>query len=669
MQSKSCLACDKIFKDVNRSAYPCEGQMVALPAQDLESEFTVMKQRSDNSKSVRNDITRHSIIGRYCPPNSAIDARDCAEAMQAALQSPLPVITASAPDFALATTGASHAIAGGGIAVIAGRPHFRDPDLAESAQLQGNGAALASGFERYSHDVFKHLCGSFCCVIVDTQAERVLLGIDRLGQHSMYYHASAATLAFGSSAGGALVGTESATQLLDQGVYNYVYFHMVPSPGTVYQGLRKLPSAHYLDYQNGEVRLVNYWCPRFSDSVDTQSFAALSEQLRSKLRASVRNCLPGSGKVGAFLSGGLDSSTVTGMFAELSDSKVNAYSIGFAAEGYDEMAYARITAKHFGVELNEYYVTPEDVVAALPTIATSYDEPFGNSSALPAYFCAKMAVENGVDTLLAGDGGDEFFGGNERYLKQRVFEHYAKVPGLLRKGLIEPLVKLTPSGLPLVSKAESYIAQANTPLPDRLQSYNFLHRHAAAEIFCDDILKNVDEALPLNLLRSIYHRPEPASSLNQMLYLDWQITLADNDLRKVSHMCALAGVDVAYPMLDDELVEFSCRVPSEWKIKGQDLRHFYKESLKGWLPRETIEKTKQGFGLPFGVWMRTYQPLRELAYDNLLKLKSRGLIRPEFIDKAIEMHQSQHAAYYGELVWILTVFELWMQGHAVSDAA
>lgn len=638
--------------------------MVALRALNLVSEFTVMKQRSDNNYSVSSGFTRHSIIGRYCPPNSSIHAADCVDAMQQALQSGLPVISESASAFALATTGCTHPLTHGGIVSIVGRPHFRDPQLAELAQLQGFGAALASGFEKYSHDVFKRLFGSFCCVIVDTQAQRVLIGIDRLGQHSMYYHANDEVLAFGSTAKEALVGTESEAQLLDQGVYNYVYFHMVPSPGTVYSGLSKMPSAHYLEYQSGETRLVNYWCPRFSDAIENQSFESLSGQLHSKLRSSVQRCLPDSGKVGAFLSGGLDSSTVTGVLAELSDGNAAAYSIGFAAEGYDEMAFARISAKHFGVELNEYYVTPEDVVDALPAIANSYDEPFGNSSALPAYFCAKMAAENGVDTLLAGDGGDEFFGGNERYLKQRVFEHYGKIPTFLRKGLIEPLVNGIPSGVPLASKAESYIEQANTPLPDRLQSYNFLHRHAAAEIFSQDILKHVDEALPLNLLRSIYHRPEPASSLNRMLYLDWQITLADNDLRKVSHMCALAGVDVAYPMLDDELVEFSCTVPSAWKIKGNDLRHFYKESLKNWLPRETIEKTKQGFGLPFGVWMRTYQPLREMAYDNLLKLKSRDLIRPAFIDKAIEMHQSQHAAYYGELVWILTVFELWMQGHS-----
>ena len=206
------------------------------------------------------------------------------------------------------------------------------------------------------------------------------------------------------------------------------------------------------------------------------------------------------------------------------------------------------------------------------------------------------------------------------------------------------------------------------PLPDRLQSYNFLHQHAASEIFSDAFLAEVNPESPLDLLRSIYHRPTQASDLNRMLYLDWQITLADNDLRKVSHMCALAGVDVAYPMLDDALVEFSCQVPSDWKIKGTDLRHFYKQALKDWLPQETISKNKQGFGLPFGIWMQTYKPLREMAYDSLLKLKKRGFIRPEFIDKTIKMHQSEHAAYYGELVWIFTVFELWIEGHSESIA-
>ena len=233
----------------------------------------------------------------------------------------------------------------------------------------------------------------------------------------------------------------------------------------------------------------------------------------------------------------------------------------------------------------------------------------------------------------------------------------------MRRGLIEPVTRKLPQGFPLASKANSYLDQANTPLPDRLQSYNFLHRHQPNEIFTDDFLRQVDVSAPIALQRHTYQLPEKAETLNRMLYLDWQYTLADNDLRKVSHMCALAGIDVSYPMLDDNLIAFSCSIPSAWKIKGKDLRHFYKQALTGWLPNETIHKKKQGFGLPFGVWMETHKPLQEMAYDSLLRLKRRGYLRPEFIDHAIELHRNHHAAYYGELVWILTVLELWMDKH------
>ena len=148
-----------------------------------------------------------------------------------------------------------------------------------------------------------------------------------------------------------------------------------------------------------------------------------------------------------------------------------------------------------------------------------------------------------------------------------------------------------------------------------------------------------------------------------MLYLDWQFTLADNDLRKVSHMCALAGVEVAYPMLDDSLLTLAGEIPDEWKLKGQQLRYFYKKALTNWLPQETITKKKQGFGLPFGVWMQTHKPLQEMAYDSLVKLKSRPYFKAEFLDKLIKLHREGHAAYYGELIWILTVLELWLERH------
>ncbi len=351
------------------------------------------------------------------------------------------------------------------------------------------------------------------------------------------------------------------------------------------------------------------------------------------------------------------------MMSEVAEREVEAFSIGFAAEGYDEMPYARITAKHFGVKLHEYYVTPEDVVEALPKVAISYDEPFGNSSALPAYFCAKFAKENGIDRLLAGDGGDELFAGNERYAKQAIFQAYYHLPEWARQRILEPLANILPNSPQIFSKIQSYITQANIPLPDRLQTYNFLHRHNPTEIFSADFLAGVDCNIPLAYQRSTYHSLDNASALSRMLYLDWQYTLADNDLRKVSHMCAMAGIEVAYPMLDDELVSFSCRIPDKWKLENQKLRHFFKESLRDWLPRETINKKKQGFGLPFGIWMRTHRPLQELAYDSLTSLKNRHYFNAEFIDHVIALHRHGHASYYGELVWILTILELWMTEH------
>lgn len=600
------------------------------------------------SKNIAKDFARHTLQGWYSRVGAPSEGH-------------LPVVLTDGHSYGLATSGTTQELPSGGGVVIVGRPLFRNSALAGVARKAGAAAAVAQGYAEYSQDIFSHLYGSFCCAIVDASANRTLIGIDRLGQHSLYYTQIADGLLFGSSAHSVLTQDKRKHALLSQGLYNYLYFHMVPGPGSVYQDLKKLQAAHYLEFQGGQSRIVNYWHPEFTESTKDDT-ASLSHQLMQTMREAVENCLPESGKIGSFLSGGLDSSTVTGLLAEASNREAEAFSIGFSAEGYDEMAFARITAKHFGVKLNEYYVTPEDVVEALPFIATSYDEPFGNSSALPAYFCAKMAAEHNVSTLLAGDGGDEIFAGNERYIKQRAFQHYHKVPGVLRKGLLEPIIRNLPGAIPLASKARSYIAQANTPLPDRLQSYNFLHRHAASDIFAESFLAEVNVGQPLELLRSIYHRPEDATELNRMLYLDWQITLADNDLRKVSHMCDLAGVEVVYPMLDDALVEFSAIVPSALKIHGGDLRHFFKQTTQSWLPEATINKSKQGFGLPFGVWMQSYEPLRELAYDNLLSLKKREFIKPDFIDETIRMHQSEHAAYYGELVWIFTVFELWMQG-------
>jgi asparagine synthase (glutamine-hydrolysing) len=329
------------------------------------------------------------------------------------------------------------------------------------------------------------------------------------------------------------------------------------------------------------------------------------------------------------------------------------------------MEFARIASRRFATKPLEYYVTPEDVLRTLPQVAAAFSEPFGNSSAAAVYHCARIAREHGISMLLAGDGGDELFGGNERYAKQLVFERYGRVPATLRRRLLEPAIaaaaRVTTS-FP-IGKAQSYIEQATVPLPDRLQHYNFLHRHEPAEVFAPDLLAQVDLPSPLRQLREEYSVPETRSAVNRMLFMDWKFTLHDNDLVKVNTMCALAGIEVEYPMLDSAVVDLSLRIPAQWKVHNGELRWFYKRAMSGFLPDEILNKTKHGFGLPFGVWTRTHEGLRKQSQEALASLATRGYFSSQFLRDALRLHRESHASFYGELVWILTVLELWFQAH------
>ncbi len=568
---------------------------------------------------------------------------------------------------AMASTNSVFSLGEQGMVSIAGSPEWQTPELAEEAVRGGDAAALALAWGQYGRALLEHLRGAYSFAIVDTEKDTFLAGIDRMGLHTLYYNTDSRLLCFGSTATAVLAQCSAEHLLSTQGIYDYFYFHMVPAPATAFSGIKKLPPAHCVEIVAGKENVFRYWTPPFTIRRQKDS-ASAKLQLKERLRSAVKDCISSSDNVGTFLSGGLDSSTVTGMLAEVSGSDHPAYAIGFDQEGYDEMEFARNTARHFGVPLEEYYVTPKDVLDALPLIATSYDEPFGNSSALPAYFVGKRAKEDGIDCLLAGDGGDEIFAGNERYAKQQVFGHYERVPRILREGLLKPAISKLPESLKLIAKARSYIQQAEVPLPDRLQTYNYLNRLGPAEIFSREFLDNVNTQEPLELQRETFHAVAAASELDRMLYLDWQYTLADNDLRKVSRMCAVAGVDVRYPMLDEDLVAFSCEIPDDWKLRRGDLRHFYKSALTGWLPEETINKKKQGFGLPFGHWMQSYKPLNEMANESLLRLRKRGYFRDDFLDRLLKLHREEHAAYYGEFIWILTVFDLWLEGRRDSTA-
>jgi asparagine synthase (glutamine-hydrolysing) len=276
-----------------------------------------------------------------------------------------------------------------------------------------------------------------------------------------------------------------------------------------------------------------------------------------------------------------------------------------------------------------------------------------------------MAKADGVQRLFGGDGGDELFGGNERYAKQHVFELYERVPRLVRKALLEPAVFNFPGGerVRLLRKARSYIEQASLGMPARLETYNLLGRYGPQQVFTDDFLAAADIGNPIATLERNYGRSEARSLINRMLALDLQITLADNDLPKVMKACELAGVEVAFPFLNDQVVAFSARLTPQQKLNGTQLRWFFKEALRGFLPDAIISKQKHGFGLPFGVWLQQHQALQQLAADSLSDLKSRKVVRGEFIEQLVGTHLKEHAGYHGTMVWVLMMLEQWFRAH------
>ncbi|WKJ91522.1 asparagine synthase C-terminal domain-containing protein [Methylomonas montana] len=499
-------------------------------------------------------------------------------------------------------------------------------------------------------------------VLIDFERQRLVLATDPIGLSHIYYAEIEDGVVFGSSADFVVRHPQVSNAIRPQAIFDYIYLSHCPSPGTIYQQVKKLEGGQCLIYQNGQLSIKRYWLPEFTEQ--TCDLRQAGQELQQALIDAVRGMVDTEEYTGAFLSGGLDSSSVAGALAKVFPGKAKTFSMGFKVEGYDEIEYANLAVQHFKTRQHEYYVTPEDTVNAVPAIAAYYDEPFGNSSALAAYYCAKLAKEHGVNRLLAGDGGDEIFAGNERYAKQMLFDNYHRLPSFVSAGL-EAVLNSLPNALAkqkLPFKAKRYIEQANAAMPDRLQDYNFLHRHAAADIFQADFLAQIDTGVPLQQLRDTYHRPENVSTLNRMLYMDWKSTLHDNDLVKVNRMCEMAGVEVCYPLLDRRMIDLSCRIPSHDKLRGQKLRWFYKQAMADFLPERIINKPKHGFGLPFGVWLRDHQPLKELAYGAIQGLKKRGFFKPEFLDHAIHMHQTIHAAYYGELIWILMMLELWFVG-------
>lgn len=524
--------------------------------------------------------------------------------------------------------------------------------------------SLAVLYQAHGLSFVRFLEGNFSFAIWDAQNRRLILGVDRFCGKNLYWSQEGNALLFASRAGAVKEARTSECAVNEAALMQFLILSVVPAPLSIYRGIERLQPGHMLVFEQGEVRQQCYWDLAYPET-QGKNEEYWAEQVREGIRAAVgrtqSGCLPQ--RTGAYLSGGTDSSSVVAFMSERHP-KVNTFSIAFAESRYSEIEYARTTAAAFNTQHHEKFITAEDAERAISKIISYYDEPFANSSAVGGYYCALMAREAGMTTLLAGDGGDEIFAGNERYATDKRFQIYHMVPRWLRSGLIEPITNLLPNE-GTVSLPKRYIRRANIPNPRRVISYGVFLSNPPEEIFEGEFLHSFPPAEWLSIAERHHQTGNPRSELNRMMYTDVKITLGDNDLRKVAGTAELAGMAVRYPFLDRQLVELAASIPSKLKMKGFTKRYIFKKAMGSILPEKVLHKTKHGFGVPLSLWLLQNSRLSEMTADllNDSKTRQRGYFRPAFIDKLLHLHRSDHTAYYGEIIWYLLVLELWHRQH------
>lgn len=528
-------------------------------------------------------------------------------------------------------------------------------------------AMLARQYERFGSDFVQKLRGGFSIVLWDVRRKILMAAVDGFGIKRLVYSQTPKGLVIASRIDALIHSGLVGAEILPRAIPTIVNFSSNQSPDTILAGVQRLTPGTMLLRSNGEDRVRRYWDLEYGVGRGAGE-EALCRELEAVLGESVRAHCAGVPEAarGAFLSGGTDSSTILGLMARLDKAPVQAFSIGFREHPFNELEYAEMAAERFHADWRTYLVTPQDCFDALPGIVKAFDEPFGNSSAVGTYFCARLAAEHGARVLLAGDGGDELFAGNEWYATDKLFEYYHGIPGALRRRVIEPLLRLAPESA--TTRFRNYVRRANLPPMERVLSFQFLATHAAGAVFHPDLLRQLDGYTFLDKATDLYTTAPAREHLDRLLYVDMKITIGDSDLPKVTCMTEMAGVQTRFPFLDRAVAEFSGRIPARLKVKGLNKRYLFKRAFRHLLPKEIIHKQKHGFGVPVADWLKTDPRLRELARDTLLSRQAheRGYFRRDFVEGLFEKHEADTSSYYGDILWTLLVLELW---HCQSVAA
>ena len=555
---------------------------------------------------------------------------------------------------------------------------YNHPELREQLLARGHvfrsrsdTETVVHAYEEWGEDCVSHLNAMFAFAIWDSRRQLLLLARDRLGIKPLHYFEDGGRLLFASEIK-ALLRNPLVPRSVDlAALRDYLAFEYVPTPRSMVTGVRKLPPGHTLTWKkaDGRIRLRQYWDVDLSLSERAGEPRTLDEhgaELRRVLRESVRRELLSDVPVGVFLSGGIDSSAIAAMMAELAPGNVKSFSIGFADASFDESGYARQVAQHLGTDHSELILEPHLLTDLVPKITALLDEPLADASIIPTFFLSQFARRS-VKVALGGDGGDELFAGYPTLQAHRLAGYYERLPGVLRSHLMPAAVNLLPvnrDNLSFDFRAKRFVLGAGRPLAER---HNRWLGSFTSEAIADLLTPEV--AAELRRLEA----PDPAAAhlaaqgaklpLNQVLYLDMKLYLENDILVKLDRASMMASLEARVPLLNVEFVEYANALPINLKLKGFRSKFLFKHALRPLLPRAITERPKKGFGIPIARWFRG--PLREQLQETLSqdRIRREGLFNPGAVQALVGDHLSGRRDNRKQL-WTLFVFERWLETYA-----
>ena len=522
--------------------------------------------------------------------------------------------------------------------------------------------AIVHLYDDEGPDCLRHLRGMFAFAIWDERDRSLFIARDRVGKKPLLYsHQPNGDLIFGSEFQALLKHPAVSREVDNEAIDEYMSFLCVPAPKTAFKQIRKLEPGHWLRWKDGQIETRRYWLPDFTKKIDISEEDAIEETTRI-VRESTRLRMISEVPLGAFLSGGVDSSTVVALMAQESSQPVKTFSIGFEEQDYSELKYARRVAEHVGAEYNEFIVRP-NAIEVLPTLVEHYGEPYADSSAIPTYYVSRETRKH-VTVALNGDGGDESFAGYERYAAMLMAERYRKIPAVVRRALVEMPVSLLPTSelkRSRVRDAKRFFNAARlSPTSRYLRWMSTFDPDAKRDLYTSDFRATVETSDGETILDEWFRRANGSGVLDAAMLTD-QMTYLPNDLLVKVDIASMANsLEARSPFLDHKVIEFAASLPEGLKMRRFETKSLLKKVASRLVPREVIYRRKMGFGVPIGRWFRG--EMKDFVRDVLLSPKSlsRGIVKPAVIEKYVNEHTEGIRDNSFQL-WTLLMLELWFR--------